>query len=473
MGIVNGTTNYILTRMTEEGVSYQDALSEAQSLGYAERDPTADVEGFDAGAKAAIIASIAFGARVVAGDVYHEGISGITEADIAFAKRLGYVVKLLAIVESVDGSIGVRVHPSMVPASHPLASVRESYNAVFVEGEAVGNLMFYGRGAGGKPTASAVLGDLIDAATNLRKNSSASVGTLVEARIRPIDEATSEYYLNLEVADRPGVLAAVAGIFGRHDVSIRAMEQEGLGDEARLIFITHTALRPTCKRRCTTCATSTSSTAWDASPGHLDDPLRQQRVVHPSSTSPMRSSKGSPETAASMCPMTLPKLPGELPASYVDVAKPDHGVDGDLVADAYATFDHDDVCPVVQLDDRLWVQELWHGPTLSFKDVALQLVGRLMDVELERRGERRTIVVATSGDTGSAAIAACVGRANLDIVVLHPAGRVSDVQRRQMTTVDEPNVHNLAVEGTFDDCQDLVKAMFADERFAPSCNSAR
>jgi homoserine dehydrogenase len=241
MGIVNGTTNYILTRMTEEGVSYQEALAEAQSLGYAERDPTADVEGYDAGAKAAIIATIAFGARVVAGDVYHEGISGITAADIAFARRLGYVVKLLAIVESIDGSIGVRVHPSMVPASHPLASVRESYNAVFVEGEAVGNLMFYGRGAGGHPTASAVLGDLIDAATNLRKNSSASVGTLVEARIRPIDEATSEYYLNLEVADRPGVLAAVAGVFGRHDVSIRAMEHEGLGQEARLIFITHTA----------------------------------------------------------------------------------------------------------------------------------------------------------------------------------------------------------------------------------------
>jgi homoserine dehydrogenase len=241
MGIVNGTTNYILTRMTEEGVSYNEALAEAQSLGYAERDPTADVEGYDAGAKAAIIASIAFGARVVAGDVYHEGISGITEADISFAKRLGYVVKLLAIVESVDGAIGVRVHPSMVPHSHPLASVRESYNAVFVEGEAVGNLMFYGRGAGGSPTASAVLGDLIDAATNLRKNSSASVGTLVEARIRPIDEARSEYYLNLEVADRPGVLAAVAGVFGQHDVSIRAMEQEGLGEEARLIFITHTA----------------------------------------------------------------------------------------------------------------------------------------------------------------------------------------------------------------------------------------
>ncbi len=164
-------------------------------------------------------------------------------------------------------------------------------------------------------------------------------------------------------------------------------------------------------------------------------------------------------------PDALPKLPGELPASYVDVATLITGLDAALVADAYATFDHEDVCPVLQLDECLWVQELWHGPTLSFKDVALQLVGRLMDVELERRGERRTIVVATSGDTGSAAIAACVGRANLDIVVLHPAGRVSDVQRRQMTTVDEPNVHNLAVEGTFDDCQDLVKAMFADERF--------
>jgi homoserine dehydrogenase len=241
IGIVNGTTNYILTRMTEEGVSYGDALAEAQSLGYAERDPTADVEGFDAGAKAAIIASIAFGARIVAGDVYHEGISGITEADIAYARRLGYIVKLLAIVESVDNAIGVRVHPAMVPTSHPLASVRESYNAVFIEGEAVGNLMFYGRGAGGFPTASAVLGDLIDASANLRKGSSATIGTLASVPIRPIDDATCEYYLNLEVADRPGVLAAVAGVFGGHGVSIRTMEQEGLGDEARLIFITHVA----------------------------------------------------------------------------------------------------------------------------------------------------------------------------------------------------------------------------------------
>jgi homoserine dehydrogenase len=245
MGIVNGTTNYILTKMSEEGASYADALAEAQSLGFAERDPTADVEGFDAGAKAAIIASIAFGMQVVAGDVYREGISNITAADIAFADRMGYVVKLLAVAERVgDGKtdeVAVRVHPAMVPKTHPLAAVRESFNAVFIEGEAVGELMLYGRGAGGMPTASAVLGDLIDAAHNLRAGGSGRTPVLARASIRPIDDLTSQYYLDIDVADRPGVLAAVAGIFGDHGVSIRSMEQEGLGGEARLVFITHSA----------------------------------------------------------------------------------------------------------------------------------------------------------------------------------------------------------------------------------------
>ncbi|HEX9970039.1 MAG TPA: homoserine dehydrogenase, partial [Acidimicrobiales bacterium] len=241
MGIVNGTTNFILTRMTEEGMSYADALAEAQGLGYAERDPTADVEGYDAGAKAAIIASIAFGVRVVAGDVYREGISGITAADIAFARRLGYVVKLLAIAENFDGEVAVRVHPAMIPATHPLASVRESFNAVFIEGEAVGELMLYGRGAGGMPTASAVLGDLIDAAHNLRSGGSGRTAPVGRTVMRPIDDLSSQYYLDLMVDDRPGVLAAVAGVFGEHGVSIRSMEQEGLGAEARLVFITHTA----------------------------------------------------------------------------------------------------------------------------------------------------------------------------------------------------------------------------------------
>jgi homoserine dehydrogenase len=247
MGIVNGTTNYVLTRMTEAGADYHEALGEAQQRGSAERDPTADVEGFDAAAKAAILASIAFGARVVQGDVYREGIAEITPTEIAFAERLGYVVKLLAIVERVDDGdeqpeLAVRVHPTMIPATHPLASVRESFNAVFVEGDAIDELMFYGRGAGGAPTASAVLGDVIDAAGNAGRGAAPNLGSLVTPRIRPIDELVSEYYLNLEVVDQPGVLSQVADVFGRHEVSIRAMEQEGLGDEARIIFITHLAV---------------------------------------------------------------------------------------------------------------------------------------------------------------------------------------------------------------------------------------
>ena len=243
MGIINGTTNFILTKMTEEGAEYAAALSEAQHLGFAERDPTADVEGFDAGAKAAILASIAFGAKVVAGDVYHEGISRVTAADIAVAKRLGYVIKLLGIAERdrASGDIAVRVHPAMVPNTHPLASVRASYNAVFIEGDAVGSLMFYGRGAGGNPTASAVLGDVIDAAVNLVKGTHGTIGTFAKAVIRPIDETTAEYLLSLEVVDKPGVLHAVTGAFAAHGVSIRAAEQEGMGADARLVFVTHEA----------------------------------------------------------------------------------------------------------------------------------------------------------------------------------------------------------------------------------------
>jgi homoserine dehydrogenase len=242
LGIVNGTTNYILSRMAESGASFSDALAEAQGLGYAERDPTADVEGFDAAAKTAIIASIAFGARVVAGDVYREGISEITGADIASAAELGYAVKLLAVAEETDAGVAVRVHPTMIPVSHPLASVRDSFNALFIEADAVGQLMFYGRGAGGEPTASAVLGDVIDAAKNLASGArGATVGTLARKPILPIDDIESQFYLQLEVADRPGVLATIAEQFGAHGVSIESMQQAGIGSEARLIFITHTA----------------------------------------------------------------------------------------------------------------------------------------------------------------------------------------------------------------------------------------
>lgn len=251
VGIVNGTTNYVLTKMSESGADYAEALAEAQRLGYAERDPTADVEGFDAGAKAAIIATIAFGAVVVAGDVYHEGISAVTAHDIETARHLGHVIKAIAVVERTDDpavtgpdeppEVAVRVHPAMIPATHPLASVRDSFNAVFIEGDAVGELMLYGRGAGGRPTASAVLGDLIDAAVNVHNGGPGRIGRLARARIRPIDDLSCPYYLSLDVADRPGVLARVADVLGRHGVSIRSMEQHGIGDDARLVFITHRA----------------------------------------------------------------------------------------------------------------------------------------------------------------------------------------------------------------------------------------
>ncbi|CAB4855555.1 MAG: homoserine dehydrogenase [Actinobacteria bacterium] len=241
-GIVNGTTNYILTRMTEAGQSFADALAEAQALGFAEADPTADVEAHDAAAKAAIIASIAFGAEVTDSDVYREGITSITAADIEAARELGYVVKLLAVAEERDGKVGARVHPAMVPVQHPLASVREAFNAVFIEGEATGEVMLYGRGAGGFPTASAVLGDVIDAAKNLASGGrGATIGKLVRREMLPMEGVVSQYYLELEAADRPGVLAVVADVFGRHEVSIESMQQRGIGEDARLIFVTHAA----------------------------------------------------------------------------------------------------------------------------------------------------------------------------------------------------------------------------------------
>ena len=260
MGIVNGTTNYILTQMAEHGVSYETALAQAQDLGYAERDPTADVEGHDAAAKAAILASIATGTVIHIDDVYCEGISSLTVTDLESAERLGYVVKLLAIVEmdsSTASEIMVRVHPALVPKNHPLATVRDAYNAVFVEGSTVGELMFYGPGAGGGPTATAVLGDLIDAALEaLDKKSNlpsdefkpqgaeAANHSYPQVRISPMDELRTCYYLSVEVIDRPGVLAAVSGVFGKHEVSIRLMEQYELPDnpnDAHLVFLTHIA----------------------------------------------------------------------------------------------------------------------------------------------------------------------------------------------------------------------------------------
>ena len=242
LGIVNGTTNYILDQMDTSGAGFADALEEAQALGYAEPDPTADVEGFDAAAKAAILAGLAFHTKVGAADVHREGITGVTPADIASARTLGHVVKLLAICERSGGGVSVRVHPAMIPRVHPLAGVREAYNAVFVEAESAGRLMFYGAGAGGVPTASAVLGDIVAVARNrLAGTRGPDATTYADLPALPMGQALTRYHIALDVADKPGVLARIAEAFARHDVSIKAVRQEGRGDDAQLVIVTHVA----------------------------------------------------------------------------------------------------------------------------------------------------------------------------------------------------------------------------------------
>jgi homoserine dehydrogenase len=246
LGIVNGTTNFILDSMDTSGAGFDEALEEAQALGYAEADPSADVDGFDAAAKAAILASLAFHTRVSASDVHREGISDVTAADIAAARQMGSVVKLLAICERSerpDGdTVSVRVHPAMIPRSHPLASVRGAFNAVFVESEAAGELMFYGPGAGGAPSASAVLGDVVTVARNrLSGVTGAGESTYSACEIATMGEAVTRYHVGVDVDDLPGVLAKVAEMFARHDVSIQTVRQEGRGDDAQLVVVTHTA----------------------------------------------------------------------------------------------------------------------------------------------------------------------------------------------------------------------------------------
>jgi len=246
LGIVNGTTNFILDKMDTHGSGFAEALQEAQELGYAEADPTADIEGFDAAAKAAILASLAFHSRVTAADVYREGISEVTAADVVSAREMGCVVKLLAICELRTGAggdaVSARVHPAMIPRSHPLASVREAYNAVFVESEAAGQLMFYGPGAGGAPTASAVLGDLVTVARNRLADTCGPGESSYAARtVLAMGETLTRYHVAIDVEDRAGVLAAVATAFAEHNVSIQTVRQEGRGDDAQLVVVSHRA----------------------------------------------------------------------------------------------------------------------------------------------------------------------------------------------------------------------------------------
>ncbi len=250
MGIVNGTTNYILTKMDEEGSAFADVLKEAQALGFAEADPTADVEGHDAAAKAAILAGLAFHSRVTSNDVYCEGISKISARDVEVARDMDHVIKLLAIAElTSNNQVSVRVHPTLISRQHPLASVRNAFNAVFVEAESAGELMFYGRGAGGAPTASAILGDLIAIARNkTRGGEGHGESDYADLAIAPIDDVLSRYLIRLDVADKPGVLATVAQLFASHSVSIETVRQSGRGDSAELIVATHSAPESSLKK---------------------------------------------------------------------------------------------------------------------------------------------------------------------------------------------------------------------------------
>jgi homoserine dehydrogenase len=243
MGIVNGTTNYILTKMDESGTAFEDGLKQAQALGFAEADPTADVEAIDAASKAAILAGLAFHSRVSDTDVYREGITKITATDVKVAKAMDMVIKLLAIAElTPEGEISVRVHPALLSRTHPLASVRESFNAVFVEAKSAGQLMFYGRGAGGEPTASAILGDLVAVA---RHKVSGGIGPkesdYADLKIAKIGQTKTRYLIRLNVADKPGVLESVAHVFASHGVSIQTVRQNGAGDKAELIVMTHSS----------------------------------------------------------------------------------------------------------------------------------------------------------------------------------------------------------------------------------------
>ncbi|MGE5454457.1 MAG: homoserine dehydrogenase [Methylocystaceae bacterium] len=241
IGIVNGTTNYILTKMSREGSSFTDVLAEAQHLGYAEADPTSDTEGIDAARKITILASIAFNSRLTLDDVYVEGITRITPQDINYGRELGYTIKLLAIAKEIDGSIQVRVHPAFIPNHHPLAAVNGVFNAIFMTGDAVGDVMLYGRGAGKEPTASAVVGDLMEIGRNLKYHSTGRIGcTCYEhKKVLPIDELISKYYIRMTVVDRPGVLATIAGVFGANEVSLATVLQKTAGQAAQLILITH------------------------------------------------------------------------------------------------------------------------------------------------------------------------------------------------------------------------------------------
>ncbi len=425
LGIVNGTTNYILTRMDESGASYDDALAEAQELGYAEKpDPSADVEGHDAAAKAAIIASLAFHSRVTIDDVYCEGISAITASNVAAAKAAGYVVKLLAVAErsADERGISVRVHPAMVSRQHPLAAVREAYNAVFVESDAAGQLMFYGPGAGGAPTASAVVGDIVAVARNRMSGGHGPRESAYAALpVLPVGVSLTRYYIAMDLTDKAGVLASVAAVFAEHDVSIETLRQEGHGDDASLEIVTHDALES-----CTGRDVHQSSRARLGPSDHLDHAGGGR--MSPVLTQATRQWRGIIDEYRDRLPVTeatpvISLREGGTPLVRANVVSERTGCD-------------------------VWLKVEGANPTGSFKD-------RGMTMAISRAAEEgaQAVICASTGNTSASAAAYAV-RAGMVCAVLVPQGKIA------LGKLSQALAHGarlLQVDGNFDDCLNLAR----------------
>jgi threonine synthase len=425
MGIVNGTTNFILTRMDEQGSGFADALDEATALGYAEADPTADVEGFDAAAKGAILAGLAFHTRVVAADVHREGITEVTAADVASAKAIGCVVKLLAIAEKDGGAVSVRVHPAMIPLTHPLASVREAYNAVFVEAASAGRLMFYGPGAGGAPTASAVLGDLVAVARNAVSGArGAGDSSYADLRVRPMGEVVTRYHVSLDVADKAGVLAAVAQVFATHDVSLRTVRQEGHGDDASLVVVTHTAT--------------------DAALQAVVDDLRRLdsvRAVASVMRVEGRAAVTAPVLARAGWRGLIEEYRDRLPVTATTPVVT-------LQEGATPLVPAEHLSELVGATVRLKVEGA--NPTGSFKDR-----GMTMAISKAVEAGSKAVICASTGNT-SASAAAYAAKGGLTCAVLVPEGKIA------LGKLAQALVHGarlLQVQGNFDDCLDLCREL--------------
>ena len=423
LGIVNGTTNYILTQMSEHGSAFDDALADAQRLGYAEADPTADVEGFDAAAKCAILASIAFNTRVVASDVYREGITKIQAQDIADAKRLGYTVKLLAIAELDDGEVSVRVHPAMVPESHPLASVRDAFNAVFVEGDRIGQLMFYGRGAGGDPTAVAVVGDLAQVARN-RVAGTRGIGCtcVYERRIRPMDDTHGQFYLNLHVEDGPGVLAEIADHFGAQRRVDRACVAGGVRrrGHARVHHAPHAGER----------VPEDAATAARA-PGRAGDRQRPARG----------GGRGMTADGAHQWRGVIQEYRARLPVS-------DETPIVTLCEGGTPLVRSDPLSDETGCD--VWLKYEGANPTGSFKDRGMTLA-----ISKAMEEGAKAVVCASTGNT-SASAAAYAAKAGITCAVLVPKGKIA-LGKMAQTLVHGARV--LEVDGNFDAALELAKGL--------------